>query len=308
MGQLYKENTVKNPSEAERRVEQLEKELFNAHQKLIEQEKFASIGKVVAGVSHEIKNPLSLIEDSSGNMAEEFRSLQEIIESKSELFDKKEYDRIEDVFDVFENSIMVLGQQAKRVDSLTKNMLRFSRNKKDEIIGYDLISLICENMGYAFHSSKLKRYNIHTEIIKEFDYVDTGLVNLTTDFSSLLLNVFENSFDALYEKYRLLNGDFNPKIEIDLESVGGDLIFRVYDNGIGIEEENIAKLGEPFYTSKKDTDGTGLGMSIVKSVAAKNSGKLEVTSKFSQFTCLEFKFPIKKLIKKSALAKIGLAS
>lgn len=228
---------------------------------LILAERHASLGKVTAGVAHEIKNPLSFM---LGN-------LDFII---SELSGDSPLEREE-----LEAAAREVRDGAHRIRSVTKDLLSFAR---PAVEAAELIDI-----GTPLQSAvKLAQSSIK------------GIANLVTEIQSgalvrgdpqrlsqVVLNLLLNAVDAIVPGRPGLN-------EVRVRSRSSDkfVVIEVEDTGSGIAPEHIDRLFEPFFTTKGDR-GNGLGLATCRSIVASMGGKIEVESEFGQGTCFRIKLP-----------------
>lgn len=217
---------------------------------LLQSAKLAAIGEIVAGVAHELNNPLTVI---IGNA-------QLMLREKEEDSDKSEL--LKDIV----NS----GRRCKRIIS---DLLNFSRQDhyKSELID------INEEVNQVL---RIIKYQINQDKIKIFKNLAPNLPKINAhghQLQQVLINFLLNARDALegikHEK----------KIEIStllrvVENKERKIAVTVRDNGVGIAPEEMPHIFDPFYTSKKEKKGTGLGLWISQKIAKSHGGKIEVVS------------------------------
>jgi two-component system NtrC family sensor kinase len=115
---------------------------------------------------------------------------------------------------------------------------------------------------------------------------------MPNDLTRVFLNLFTNAFYALEDKRKKLGSDYNPVLEITSEIQSTQLFFRIKDNGVGIPQDAIKKIFEPFYTTKPTGEGTGLGLSICFDTMKAHKGDLQVESVAGESTTFILSLPV----------------
>jgi len=225
--------------------------------------KMASIGRLAAGVAHEINNPLSIINENAGLLND--------IATMIKGFPKQEK---------FSKHIAIITKSVERCSTITHRLLGFAKRIDTQIETIDLKILIQETVGF------LDREAEHRNITINY-HIDDFLPTIESDKGQLqqvFLNIINNSFEALND------GGY---VDITLETMSESHVsVKITDNGIGISDEDIPKIFEPFFTSKKE-QGTGLGLSITYGIIKKLGGDISVKSKEGEETTFTITLPIK---------------
>jgi len=211
--------------------------------------KLASIGRLAAGVAHEINNPLAIINEKGGLM-------KDLIEF-SPTFPER------DKFMGLADSIL---QSVERCRTITHRLLGFARRMEVQIEVLDLNELMHEVLGFL-EKEALHR-NIEIRLL-----LDDHLPRIASDRGQLqqvFLNIVNNAFQAMNDGGKLTITSWDH----DVETVG----VVIEDNGIGMSEETLRHVFEPFFTTKKG-QGTGLGLSITYGIVKKLGGDIQVQSK-----------------------------
>jgi signal transduction histidine kinase len=200
-------------------------------------EKLAVVGQMAASIAHEIKNPLSALKG--------FTQLQFEKDQSDENFYPimlNEIDRI----NLIVSDLLILGKPT----GATKTQVRI-----EEILKY-VISIIEPQASRQF-------ITLRTEIAGPLPYIYCD----ENQLKQVFLNLIKNSVESM------VDGGF---IDIKARFINNHLIIRVQDEGEGIPQEQVDKLGEPFYTTKPN--GTGLGLMVTKKIIEEHNGKLEISS------------------------------
>lgn len=257
--------------ELERSIEKLK----STQQQLIQQEKLASLGELIAGIAHEIKNPLNFITNYSEINAE-------LIEELNEVGTEEEKNEI---LTAIKNNQMVISKHGKTADSIVKNMLEFSRTGNNEKLPVDLNKMCEENMNLAYHGCRANYPDFNCEM-KVVLAPDLPLVNcVPQDISRVILNLFTNAF---YELQKRKNGI----LELTTAVSENQVLISIKDNGAGIPEAIRKKIFEPFFTTKPAGKGTGLGLSLSFDIIKAHQGELNVKSKEGEYTEFQIILPV----------------
>lgn len=225
--------------------------------------KMATIGRMAAGVAHEINNPLAIINEKAG-------LLSDMSIHTSELPNREK-------FTALANSII---NSVERCSKVTHRLLGFARRMEARKENIDLKQLIEEVVGFQKTDIDHKSINIKYNIAADIPTIESDKGQLQQVF----LNIINNAFAAI---------DVGGIIEITVEKHGANKVaVNIIDNGVGITEENIKNIFEPFYSTKGEF-GTGLGLSITNDIVQKLGGKIEVKSEHGEGSSFSVILPIK---------------
>ena len=212
---------------------------------LIQAEKLAAMGQMLAGVAHELNNPLTAILGASELLRER-----------------------QGVDDNTKRQLEMTHRQARRAARIVQNLLEFSRPASPQKKTLDLNVVIDRTLQLQDHS--LRRNNVEVE----FQAVP-GLPPIVGDANQLIqifLNLISNAEQAIREARP------SGRIQIRLARSGNRVSATVQDDGIGIPPEVLPKLFDPFFTTKRPGGGTGLGLSICMSIVREHGGNIEASS------------------------------
>jgi len=258
---------------------------------LIQSEKMSSLGQMVAGVAHEINNPVGFIH---GNLVH----AREYMEDLLGLFDLYQHhypqphldicDEIEAIdLDFLKGDLQKLFQSmsvgTSRIQEIVKSLRTFSRLDEAEVKDVDLHDGIDSTLMILQTRLRAQDWRPAIKVIKE--YGDLPRVQCYAgQLNQVFMNILSNAIDALEERdrhKRTLTQMKKNKSQIRIQTVKQDnnIVIRISDNGNGMSEETRNKLFDPFFTTKAVGKGTGLGLSIsYQIVTEKHKGKLYCTS------------------------------
>jgi len=248
-------------------------ELKNTQSQLIQSEKMSSLGQLVAGISHELNNPIGFIYSNSNQLQTYIESVEKIIQDTqddNENFINNVKDVLPDVKSLIEDTI----SGSKIVKELVENLRRFSHLDQAAKQNVDIHEGI-ESSLKIVHSQIKNRIQIH----KNFKAAKTVECN-PGQINQVLLNILSNAAQSIENE---------GNIWIDTGEENDYLFIKIKDDGRGIKKEDLEKIFDPFFTTKAVGEGTGLGLSISYSIIKNHNGTIETESeinKGSSFTIL----------------------
>jgi signal transduction histidine kinase len=227
-------------------------------------QQLASIGQLAAGVAHEINNPLAVINQTAGYM--------------KDLFSFKDQARNDDEIVEYIDSIL---DAVDRCGTITRQLLGFVRQFDVKIKKVNLQKLISQVLSFHKKEAEYRRIHVTVSIPDSFPELETD----SSKFQQVLVNLINNAFQAVEEGNCLdiIAGQLSPNT---IELV-------IHDTGCGIPEENLKKIHEPFFSTKKNGSGTGLGLSITYGLVKKLGGRISVQSTEGVGTSFTIHMPVK---------------
>ncbi|WYL95897.1 MAG: ATP-binding protein [Gloeotrichia echinulata IR180] len=268
-------------------LEQTLNQLQQIQSQLIQSEKMSSLGELVAGVAHEINNPVNFIYGNLGHANNYTHDLLNILnlyrihypDPVPEIEDEAEAIDLEFLLEDLPSLICSMKVGAERIRKIVASLRTFSRVDESELKAIDIHDAIDSTLIILEYRLKAKGNREKITLIKE--YGDLPLVECYVGpLNQVFMNILANAIDALEES--LLNNETskNPEIRISTERPNAQqIIIRIADNGPGMSAAVRERLFEPFYTTKPIGKGTGLGLSIShKIITERHRGSLECIS------------------------------
>ncbi len=226
--------------------------------------RMASIGRLAAGVAHEINNPLAIINEKAGLIKDLFRF-------------KEEYSHDERLLANVDSIIA----SVERCGRITKRLLGFARHIDVHVEPIRFKHLAEEVISFLHKEAEYRSITILMDIPEDLpDFIsDRGKLQ------QIFLNLVNNAFQAMSD---------GGHIAITAHQAGGDtLTFEVKDDGCGIPEADRKRIFDPFFSTKKKTGGTGLGLSITYGLVQELGGSMSVESTVGKGTTFTITMPIK---------------
>ncbi|MFY9609435.1 MAG: ATP-binding protein [Blastocatellia bacterium] len=233
---------------------------------VIHAEKLASIGRLAAGVVHEINNPLATIAACS----EALTARVEDIDNPSLSEDFGEY-------------LQIIRDEAFRCKTITNSLLEFSHQRQAEKLTTDVNQIIDQTLQLIKHHPKLGKLDLS----KELDYSLTPVYVNGGQMKQIFIALISNAFDAMEGEGRLTirTGWHDTETE-------RAVCVQFSDTGSGIPAEHLPKIFDPFFTTKPLGRGTGLGLSVCYGIVSEHGGRIEVDSIEGEGTTFRVLLPI----------------
>lgn len=267
--------------------------LVQTQDRLMTQEKLASLGGLTAGIAHEIKNPLNFINNFSELSISVTDDMKGEIDKYVNLIPKESYVELADLMNSLKVNLKSISDQGKKAQNTIARILAQSRGKTGAPTLTDLHSLIEEYITLSYHGMRSQDPTFNTKFDKQFDPRIDKVEILAEDFSRVLLNLLNNSYYALIEKKKMGGETFRPEVQIITKHLGDRIEITIHDNGTGISEQAREKLFTPFYTTKPVGYGTGLGLSISHEIIVQgHGGILKCDSKEGDYTNFIIQIPV----------------
>ena len=224
--------------------------------------KLAAIGRLGAGVAHEINNPLAIITEKGG-------LLKDLLTMSDELPPREKLVAL----------VQSVLKAADRCGGITHRLLGFAKHMDVERENINLDALLHEVLGFLEKEASYRNLRI------DFNYPEEppAIVSDRGQLQQIFLNIINNAFAAVED---------GGHIEIGIEKVGTDAVaVTIADDGVGIPADQLTHIFDPFFTTKKGA-GTGLGLSITYGIVQKLGGQIGVKSQLGEGTCFTVTLPI----------------
>jgi len=242
----------------EKKVEERTKELREMQSHLIQSEKLASLGKLAAGIAHEINNPLGgiliysnlLLEDTDKN-SPHYENLKKIVKETS------------------------------RCKDIVKGLLEFARPKEPEVALISINEILESSLAIMEKQALFQNINIKKTYESDMPKITADSAQLQQVFMNIILNAAEAMAG---------NGTLTLSTSLNPDSKCVEVKFS--DTGLGIKDEDKKRLFEPFFSTKEVSKGTGLGLAISYSIIQQHNGTIEVKSQVGKGSTFTIKLPV----------------
>ncbi|MEO1402105.1 MAG: PAS domain-containing protein [Cyanobacteria bacterium J06635_1] len=276
--------------------------LYKTQTQLVQQEKMSSLGQLVAGVAHEINNPVNFI---YGNLNHAQNYTQDVLKL-IQLYQRHYPEPAADITDTLEEidieflitdwpqlmGSMRLG--AERIQKIVKSLRNFSRMDESDYKAVNIHEGIDSTLMIL--QSRIKARPNRCAIQVDLNYGSLPEVECYVgQLNQVFMNILSNAIDALDEQLEQIP-EHQPAITISTEAHADSICIKIMDNGPGIVETDRERLFNPFFTTKPVGKGTGLGLSIsYQVITERHQGRLQCRSKLGEGTTFLIEIPIRQL-------------
>ncbi len=246
----------------EEQVRQRTAELMDVQKQLIQAEKLASVGTLAGGVAHEINNPLTAI----------LTNVQMLLADPAAFdADTKE-------------SLELMEEATKRCRTIVQKLMVYAKKPLEAAAAAEFDAVVCVRNTVAFLQYQLSQDTIAVDAA--LSAAPVMILGSANEFEQVLTNLLLNARDAI------VLGKKPGRIDISLETGGGNAFLRVRDDGVGMSAATLAKIFDPFFTTKDVGKGLGLGLSICQSIVEKHKGSILVDSAPGRGACFTVRIPL----------------
>lgn len=228
-------------------------------QEIFEESKNKALNRIISGIAHEIKNPLTTIR-TYASLAKEQGSDPEFLESFNEY----------------------VPREVDRISKMIETLMNYSRPPRGQQERFCMADVVDDCLGLAYISAK-KKIVIRTQLDRDL-FVNTS----KEPVRQALVNLLMNSVESVEMKIAAGMDPKEQEVKVSVYRQGNDVVTEVYDTGQGMTEEQVQQCMDPFYTTKKT--GTGMGLAMSKMYIRENGGRLEVESTPGAFTVMRMIF------------------
>ncbi|MEG3956036.1 ATP-binding protein [Microcoleus sp. herbarium2] len=276
------------------RVSDYTQELKQTQSQLIQTEKMSSLGQMVAGIAHEINNPVNFIGGNIDYANQYIQDLTDLVTLYQEYYPNPPdaiLQRIEDIELEFlredlPQTLSSMKMGADRIREIVVSMRNFSRSDDGNMKSADIHEGIDSTLVILNH-----RVKQGIQVIKQYGKLPAVECS-PAQLNQVFMNVIGNAIDALEEVKKGDKG-YSPTIWISTEVTAGNTVtVKIRDNGPGIAPGCAQQIFDPFFTTKSIGKGTGLGLAISYQIVAKHHGKIEVNSQIGQGTEFVITLPV----------------
>ncbi len=284
---LRQYNLNRQLSQANQQLSQTLQELQQTQAQLIQSEKMSSMVQMVAGMAHEINNPVTFIYGNLNHASVYIQNLLELINLYQKYYPnpdaeiQKHVNTIDLEFVAYDlpNLLNSMKTGAQRIFQIVQDLRNFSRLDEAELKPVDLHEGIDNTLAFLQHRLNSENNKFAIQVIK--DYGELPLIECyPRQLNQVFLNILSNAIDFLEESYGKENSSAKALIKISTEEIDRNRVqIKILDNGPGMTEKVRQKLFDPFFTTKAVGKGIGMGLSIsYQIVVEKHKGNLRCIS------------------------------
>lgn len=259
------------------RLDELARQNRQLEECLLQNEKMAALGQLLAGVAHEINTPLAALASNNDLFIRTFAKLRAILADPATPATVRDHPQLTKMLENIENLNDINHTAAERIVTLVSSLRSFARIDQPEKETIDIRESIESTLTLVHHELKNR-----IAVIR--DYQDVSLCTChVNQLNQVLLNLLVNAAHAIEGK---------GTITIRLRQTGGQLLIEIADTGKGIPDNIRDRIFEPGFTTKKTDKGTGLGLSIARRIVEAHGGTISFDSEVGVGTTFRLKLPV----------------
>ena len=296
------EQCTQKLNEKNQTLAQTIKELKPTQTQLIKAEKMSSLWQLVAGVAHEINNPVNFIYGNIKYTQEYAQDLLDVIQVYQDNYPEP-VDEVTDILEDVELDFLVedlpnilnsMKLGADRIQKIVESLRNFSRLDESEVKNVDIHEGIDSTLMILQNNLKAQPHELEIKVVKNYGQLPKVRC-YPGELNQVFMNIIGNAIDAL-EPMRNPNSNSSPQITITTEiEAENQVIIRISDNGMGMSEAVKKQIFDPFYTTKEVGKGTGLGLAIsYQIIVERHGGKLECISTPGEGSEFVISIPLRK--------------
>jgi signal transduction histidine kinase len=251
--------------ELEKRVARRAKELKDDYARLVQEDRMISLGKLMSSVVHEINNPLSGI----------------INLSKLVLHNLEQGATDDESLETMKQQLSLVVSETTRTSRIVSNLLSFSRQARLEVQDVDMNAVIHRVFSIVGHKALLQDVAVRFNLDQALPTVKGNLAQLEQS----VMNIVFNAIEAMPE-----GGTLNVRTHF-YAAEKHEVVVDIEDTGAGVSQKNLPYIFEPFFSTKGEAKGVGLGLSVVYGIIRDHQGEITVQSEVGKGTCFSIKLP-----------------
>jgi signal transduction histidine kinase len=238
---------------------------------LVQSERMAALGRVVAGVSHELRNPMHLVNLFSQLCKRLAGDIEEKLGADGQAATRE-------LLQTLTANLDQIQSNTQRANAIIESMLLYAhRGGTMYKQSVDINTLLQQAIDLAYHSFRADKSGCDIQIHSDLQATLPSLEVTPPSLSRVFINLIENACDAIWSKQQTEPVDYAPQIWISTRAVDNGVIVSIRDNGCGIDPEIKSTIFDPFFSTKPPGQGTGLGLSMVYEIITReHNGSIDI--------------------------------
>jgi two-component system NtrC family sensor kinase len=253
--------------------------------------KLASLGALVAGIAHELRNPLNFMNnfaELSGGLA---AGIAEGLATHGARLPADARAELAELLADLDRNMGRIGEHGRRANAIIQGMLEHGRRSSGVREAADLNAVVAESVRLAREGPQGRGFEVRA--VETYDPTLAPMEMSALEVGRVFLNVVENALYAMREKQRALGAAYAPELVVRTAARGGEIEVRIRDNGVGMPSKVAEKAFEPFFTTKPSGQGTGLGLSLSREIVVQgHQGTMRVETEEGAWTEVVVTLPV----------------
>lgn len=265
-------------------------------QRIITQEKLASLGSLMAGISHQMRNPLNFVINFAEIGFEAIEKAKEWLQKEMAAPGSQDLKELQDAIKWLNDYLERIYKHGKKANAIVEKMIIHASGGAGSYESTNINELVEEFTTLAYYSAHVRDQNFKVQIHKQLDRTLEPVNIIPQAVSRAMINILNNAFYSVMQKGKSSDDPaFVPLVTVSTKNLGDHVAISVRDNGIGISNEDREKLFHPFFTTKQG-DGVGYGLALSRDlIEREQEGEIIVDSiqgQFAEFTVILPKEPV----------------
>ncbi|MGK7924409.1 MAG: PAS domain-containing protein [Spirulina sp.] len=278
----------------EQKVEARTAALNTARERILAQEKLASLGTLTAGVAHELRNPLNFVKNFAEGSIELARDLLEELQPALDALEPETRTLAETLITDLQDNATTIHDHSQRAAQIIDSMMQHTPSNAQNVSSQPIAlnSLLARAIKLVYHSHQDRDSNFDLSIQTDYGMDADTIEGIPGNLMRAFINLFDNACDTMRQKQKQRQ-DYTPTLAIATRFREDGVEIRIRDNGCGIDPEIRGKILDPFFTTKPPGEGTGLGLSLTHDIIVKqHRGTLNFDTQPGEFTEIVLKLPL----------------
>ena len=267
--------------------------LRTTQDQIISQQKLAELGELSAGVAHEIRNPLQFIKNFAESSGLFVKELTKLLARPDNLSSEDVQEEIAELAGDLSDNMERITNHCERANRIVSDMLDLRRDESQKFSLVDINKLLVEQTMLAFQAARAQDSGFNMEIQRNLDDHIGEISAVPRNLGRVFINIVTNAFHAMVEKSKA-EDDFQPTLRLETRRTDEGVEVSIRDNGIGMTPEVMAKVFNPFFTTRDPDKGTGLEMSLSHDIIREHGGTITPESVVGEYTEMTLEIPVAK--------------
>ncbi len=266
-------------------------ELQRMQARLVAQEKLAALGELVSGVAHEISNPLNFVKNFSEGSLDLYKELSDMLDSYRDQLSEGDASLLDELSGEITESLGRVSYNGGRALAIVERMRGLSAEGGTPVLT-DLNAVLRQAAQQGCNTFESEFGDFHVEVAFDLDASVGEQMLAERDFGEAVINLVSNACFAMQTKRVEVGEEYQPHLNVSSHLIDEMIEVRVRDNGPGIEEENVARIFNPFFSTREGALGAGLGLTIAADVARRMGGDIVVDTSLGDYAEFTMHIPV----------------